>query len=123
MCQLLVTASVVPSAPILVILMKEPLSSSETSVITKAKRRNIPEDAILKKSGCSKWDTDTFFVMFLNFSSTRFQIQIVNLHQPDFDCCATVDWCFICTDATPVAFIWDDKRSLCTCCNGRAENI
>jgi hypothetical protein len=41
--RLLVTANV-PSSPILVTLMMEALSSSETSVLT---RHNIPEDAIL----------------------------------------------------------------------------
>jgi hypothetical protein len=45
--RLLVTANVAPSSPILVTLLMEALSSSETSVFTRATRHHIAEVSIL----------------------------------------------------------------------------
>jgi hypothetical protein len=60
--RLLATASAVPSSPILVIRMKEKLSSSETSVLTRATQHNIPEGAILHSFS---------FSLFLYYSNDK----------------------------------------------------
>jgi hypothetical protein len=52
--RLLVIANVVLSSPILFTLMIEAIRSSEASVLTRAARRNISKDGILKKQ-CENW--------------------------------------------------------------------
>jgi hypothetical protein len=55
MCQLLVTANVVPGSPILVTLMTEVIHSSEILGLTRATWRNIPDNGIPHSHCCENF--------------------------------------------------------------------
>jgi hypothetical protein len=72
--RLLVTATF-PSSPIPVNLMMEALSSSETSVLTRATRRNIQEDAILHSHRRENLKSNKIPIY------TKFEIVLSNPHR------------------------------------------
>jgi hypothetical protein len=66
--RLLVAACVVPSSPIFVTLMKEEPGSYETSVLTRATRRNNPEDTILHSHSSENLKS---YMPLINFQNLR----------------------------------------------------
>jgi hypothetical protein len=58
--RLLVNANIVPSSQILVTLIMEEIRSSESSVLTKATLRNIPEGGIIHGHRCGNLNSYTY---------------------------------------------------------------
>jgi hypothetical protein len=76
----------IPSSPILVTLMKEVLSSSETSVLTRDTWRNIPEDAILQRT------QSRLTCCQANMKPTTSRLRVLEIHRRVSSFDASIIW-------------------------------